>query len=389
MSENLSRISEFRLTRFQYRRDRDIGDSQVRFSLQHAVALELTDGAGRTGLGFAGSLFDPLSSLAALTATFATQVWPGLEGAMPAALIHRVDRPRGGNRRDAAHGFSEAIQIALWDLAAQSAGIPLADYLGGRRRRVPAYASGLDFHMTDAEYTAFFTHAASKGFRAFKIKVGHPDPDWDIHRMELLQRAVGPRSAFMIDANEAWTAKQAATRLHLFHKAGFDPVWVEDPILRDDFDGLKMLSAEAPWTLINSGEYLDLTGRRALLQARATDILNVHGRITDVMRIGWLAADMGVPVSLGNTFLETGVHTACALSEVEWLEYSFLNYDHLVDEPYLIQDGFIHVPDVPGVGLRLSDSARRDWAAPEPLAPDAIRTGPPCRLRADAAPQWG
>ena len=384
MSDSLSRLSGFRLTRFQYRRDRDIGDSQVRFSMQHAVALELTDKAGRTGLGFAGALFDPMASLAALEATFATHVWPVLDGGVPAALVHRVDRPRGGNRRDAAHGFSEAIQIALWDLAAQDAGMPLADYLGGSRRRVPAYASGLDYHMTDAEFAAFFGHAAAKGFKAFKIKVGNPDPAWDIHRMDLLQRTVGPGAAFMIDANEAWTAKQAATRLHLFHKAGFDPVWVEDPILRDDFDGLRMLSAAAPWTLINSGEYLDLTGRRALLQARATDILNVHGRITDVMRIGWLAADMGVPISLGNTFLETGVQTACALPEVEWLEYSFLNYDHLVDEPYDIHDGFIHVPDVPGHGLRLSDAARREWAAPDPLAEVDIRTGPPCRLRADA-----
>jgi len=176
MSDTVSRLSGFRLTRFQYRRDRDIGDSQVRFPLQHAVALELTDKAGRTGLGFAGALFDPMASLAALEATFITHVWPVLDGGVPAALVHRVDRPRGGNRRDAAHGFSEAIQIALWDLAAQDAGMPLADYLGGSRRRVPAYASGLDYHMTDAEFAAFFGHAAAKGFKAFKIKVGNPDP---------------------------------------------------------------------------------------------------------------------------------------------------------------------------------------------------------------------
>ena len=51
------------------------------------------------------------------------------------------------------------------------------------------------------------------------------------------------------------------------------------------------------------------------------------------MRIGWLAAELGIPVSLGNTFLEVGVHMACALPEVEWLEYSFQNFDHLVDQP--------------------------------------------------------
>ena len=54
------------------------------------------------------------------------------------------------------------------------------------------------------------------------------------------------------------------------------------------------------------------------------------------MRIGWLAAELGIPVSLGNTFLEVGVHMACALPEVEWLEYSFQNFDHLVDRPIQI-----------------------------------------------------
>ena len=88
-----------------------------------------------------------------------------------------------------------------------------------------------------------------------------------------------------------------------------------------------------------------------LMLAGGTDILNVHGQVTDVMRIGWLAAELGIPVSLGNTFLEVGVHMACALPEVEWLEYSFQNFDHLVDEPMEIRDGWIHAPDRPGHGL--------------------------------------
>ena len=89
--------------------------------------------------------------------------------------------------------------------------------------------------------------------------------------------------------------------------------------------------------------------------AGGTDILNVHGQVTDVMRTGWLAAELGVPVSLGNTFLEVGVHMACALPEVEWLEYSFQNFDRLVEQTMDIRDGWIHAPDRPGHGLVLSD----------------------------------
>ncbi|WP_027031016.1 hypothetical protein [Mesorhizobium loti] len=58
------------------------------------------------------------------------------------------------------------------------------------------------------------------------------------------------------------------------------------------------------------------------------------------MRIGWLAAELGIPVSIGNTFLEVGVHMAAALPEVEWLEYSFQNFDHLVEQPIDIRDGY-------------------------------------------------
>ena len=189
----------------------------------------------------------------------------------------------------------------------------------------------------------------------------------------------------MIDANEAWSPKEAAARLAIFRSAGHDLIWVEDPIMRDDFDGLRALSAAHPWTQINSGEYLDVSGRARLLMARATDIINLHGRVAEVMRTGWLAHELGIPVAMGNTTLELGVHTGAALPECRWLEYSFQNYDHLVDAPIPIEDGFAHVPDRPGLGFALSDAAKRDWSEPEPLDGRPARTGPACRFLANAA----
>ncbi len=373
-------LADWRLTRFQARRDRVIGDSQVRFDAFHALAVELVDGAGRRGLGFAHSMWDPLPPLAALEATFAQHVWPGLDGRVPAALVHRVERPRGGNQRDADYGFREALQIALWDLAAQQAGLPLAEYLGGTRQSAPVYASGLDFHLSDVEYGAFFERAAGLGFTAFKIKVGHPDVDWDINRLDILRQVAGSNITVMADANEAWSPKEAAQRLTQYARAGHHLYWIEDPILRSDFEGLRDLIGLLPGTLVNSGEYLDVSGRARLLMARATDIINVHGRITEVMRTGWLAAELGIPVALGNTTLETGVHAACALPEVPWLEYSFQNYDFLVEEPFRIEAGRIHRTDRPGLGLTLSETARRDWAAPDVLDDAAMQTAPDCAL---------
>ena len=370
------RIAEYRITRYQFARDRIIGDSQVRIDAVHVAALELVGEDGQTGLGFVQSLFHPLPAQAEIVRVFEEEVWSGLVGQPPLALVHRVQRPRGGNRRLFGLPFEEALQVALWDLSAKQAGLPLHSLLGSRRKRVRAYASGLDFHLGDDEFQAFFAHADALGYRAFKIKVGHPDFDRDLSRLELLRKTVRPGASIMIDANEAWGAKEASVKLHKIHNLGYELLWVEDPILRHDFEGLRMLKAVTPETMINSGEYLDAAGKRLLMQAGATDMLNVHGQVTDVMRIGWLAAELGIPVTLGNTFLEIGVHMACALPEVELLEYSFQNLNHLVDEPMAIVDGWIQAPERPGHGLVLSEGARRQWAQPDVLPHDKLDRPP-------------
>lgn len=361
------RITEFRITRFQFARDRVIGDSQVRIDDVNIAALELIADTGAVGLGFIQGLLVPLPDEDEIVRVFRAEAWPGLEGQPPAALVHRVSRPRGGNQRAYSLNFHEAIQVALWDLAAKEVGLPLHQMLGSRRDRVEAYASGLDFHLSDEEFAKFFARANAIGYRAFKIKVGHPDFDWDLNRLRILKEVVRKDALIMIDANEAWGAKEALVKLTAIRDAGHELLWVEDPILRNDYFGLKMLKDACNWTLINSGEYLDAHGKRLLMEADATDILNVHGQVTDVMRIGWLAADRGIPVSLGNTFLEVGIHMACALPEVQWLEYSFQNFDHLVDEPVEIKDGWAYAPNRPGHGLVLSETARKEWARPKLL----------------------
>jgi L-alanine-DL-glutamate epimerase-like enolase superfamily enzyme len=355
-------IAGFDITRFAFRRDRVIGDSQVRIDTCNVGVLELRDDAGNVGTGFFLNLFHPLPDRAELLRAFRTEAFDGLEGEPPEGLIHRITRPRGGNNRALPHGFGEAIDQALWDLAAQHVGLSLWRYLGGTSPRVRAYASGLDFNLSDTDYVGFFAAAREKGFDAFKIKVGHPDLAWDLRRLRLLVEAVGEGRTIMVDANEAWTPKEAIRRLHAYRDAGFDILWIEDPCIRDDFEGLRQVADAVPFTHLNTGEYLDLSGKRRLIAARAVDILNVHGRIADVLRASWLAAEHGIRVSLGNTFLELGVHLAAALPEADWLEYSFQNYNHLTDQPVRFDGGYAIAPDRPGHGLKLSEVARRDHA---------------------------
>ena len=355
-------VVEYRLTRLQFARDRIIGDSQVQADQAQLVAVELIDAGGATGLGFAQSLFVPLPDPAEIDRIFAVEAWPLLEGQHPAACALSVQKARGGNVRRMTLPLEESLQHAIWDLFAKQAGLPLWQMLGGHRRPVPVYASGLDFHLSDHDFTELFGNASNRGFRGYKIKVGHPEIGRDLHRLDLLRKATGGDRPVMIDANEAWTAQEAAQALQTFMRAGHDIYWIEDPIPRDDFDGLRLLRSLGI-ARVNAGEYLDLSGKRRLLEARACDMLNVHGQVSDVMRAGWLANEANVEVTFGNTFLELGVNMALALPGVRWLEYSFQNFDHLVEEPFAITDGMIQPRDVPGHGLTLSARARATGGA--------------------------
>jgi L-alanine-DL-glutamate epimerase-like enolase superfamily enzyme len=364
-------ISAFRITRFQFARDRTIGDSQVRAEAANVVAIELLDDAGRSGLGFCQSLFTSLPDEAEITRIFEEEAWPNLIGRSPATLALRVSRPRGGNVRRMTIPFEESLQHAVWDLFAQQSGLPLWKMLGAERDRVGVYASGLDYHLSDHDFSELFGAAAARGFRGFKIKVGHPEVERDLHRLELLARATGGDRPVMIDANEAWTAQETIEALKLFERAGHRIYWIEDPIPRDDFDGLRMLRTLGI-TRVNSGEYLDLSGKRKLLEAKACDMLNVHGQVSDVMRAGWLAGEHNVEVTLGNSFLEIGLNMALALPGTRWLEYSFQNFEHLVEHPFEIADGTIRAHDVPGHGLKLSRDARDRHRQPTLLADAAL-----------------
>ncbi len=355
-------IESYQITRYQFPRHRPIGDSQVRFDMHYIGALELRSSSGKVGLGFFGALFFPLPPLGEMQRLFETEVAPKLLGQSPFVLTNRQARPRGGNIRS--HMFSQAVDQAVWDLQAKELELPLYRLLGGTNNRVPAYASGLDYHLSTEDACAFFATARERGFTAFKIKVGHPELSWDIARLRAISGVVGPNALLMVDANEAWSPKEAVRRAHAYRDAGLTIYWFEDPCLRDDFDGLARVAAEVPFAHVNSGEYLDLHGKRMLMEHRAVDILNVHGNISDTLQAGWLAAEYGIPISLGNTPFELGVHLAAALPEAQWMEYSFQDYDMVVEQPIVFEGGYAIAPDRPGHGLALSEQGRQEYARP-------------------------
>ena len=356
-------IESHRITRYQFPRSRPIGDSRVGPADTHFIgSLELWSSSGHVGLGFFGSLLFPLPPLAELERVFAAEVAPWLLGQNPFALTNRAIRHREHNI--GSNVFVQAIDHALWDLQGKELGLPLYRLLGGTNSRVVAYASGLDFHLDMEDFYTFYAMAAERGYSAFKIKVGHPDGAWELERLKILVDIVGPDATLMIDANEAWTPKEAVLRAYAYREAGYNIYWIEDPCLRDDFEGLAYVAQKTPFVHINVGEYVDLQGKRKLLEHRAADILNVWGSFTDMSTAGWLAAGYGIPVSLSNMYLEMGVSMATALPGVTFMENSIQAYGLLVEEPVAFEDGYAIAPERPGHGLVLSEAARAEYAQP-------------------------
>jgi L-alanine-DL-glutamate epimerase-like enolase superfamily enzyme len=357
-----SLIDGYRLTRFRLPATRVLGDAHTRIDVTSVGSLELFAATGEVGTGFFASIFSPLPPLAELERAFALEVGPAVVGENAFALLNRLRRPRGGLWR---HGFfAEAVDHALWDIAAKALGMPLYELLGARRDEVPVYASGLDYHLKTEESCSFFAGATDEGFRAVKAKVGYPTLDEELERLHAIVRHVGAGTTLMVDANEAWSPKEAIRRVHAYRDSGLDVYWLEDPCLRTDLYGLAAVARATPFTRVNAGEYLDVQGHLSLLAHQGVDVLNVHGDISGALESARLAALHGIPVSVGNSLGDVCVHVAAALPELTWMEWSFLGYEHLVEEPIGVRNGVALAPDRPGHGLSISERARREYASP-------------------------
>ncbi|HYP85058.1 mandelate racemase/muconate lactonizing enzyme family protein [Variovorax sp.] len=171
------------------------------------------------------------------------------------------------------------IDLALWDLAARRAGQPLWRYLGGRQARIPVYASGINPQGA----TEMAQRMRAAGHRAFKLKVGFGAAR-DIDNLQALRRELGDAAPLMVDANQAWTLREAldmAPRL-----APFGLGWLEEPLRADrPWSQWQQLRAQAPMPLAG-GE--NLAGDDAFDAAIAANVFSVMQ--PDVAKWGGISA---------------------------------------------------------------------------------------------------
>jgi L-alanine-DL-glutamate epimerase-like enolase superfamily enzyme len=252
-----------------------------------------------------------------------------------------------------------AVDIALWDLKARRAGLPLAKLLGAYRDSVLAYnTSGGFLHESVEQITRNAAASMAAGIAGIKIKVGHPDCAVDLRRVRGVREFLGDDVPLMVDANQQWDRPTAMRMGRALDEFGL--TWIEEPLDAYDATGHARLS-RALVTPIASGEMLtSVAEHRRLIDADAVSVLQPDapriGGITPFLELATLASGAGL--SLAPHFaMQIHLHLAAAYPSETWVEH-FEWLDPLFAERLETRDGRMLVPSRPGLGITLSDEAR-------------------------------
>lgn len=252
-----------------------------------------------------------------------------------------------------------AVDTALWDLAAQAAGLPLFRALGAERDEVAVYATGGWLSLSTGELVEEAQRLRDAGFDHYKLKVGLPDWRDDVARVGALRSALGTEMGLMVDANQGWsvtTAIAAGTAL-----AELALAWLEEPVDADDIAGAAQVSAAIDVPVAAGETVFGLEGFRALVEHAAADVLMPDlarcAGPTGFLQVASLADAASLPVT-AHTFTEVSAHLIAACAQGTFVEYVPGWWERLFEEAPAIVDGRLRLPDTPGLGVRFSAEAK-------------------------------
>ncbi|MET0606183.1 MAG: enolase C-terminal domain-like protein [Beijerinckiaceae bacterium] len=250
------------------------------------------------------------------------------------------------------------LDMAAWDALARAANLPLCALLGGSVGAVRAYNSnGLWLKDPQAVAAEAIELRDEGGFGGLKLRLGRDDPRDDLATLAAVREAIGDKTQLMIDFNQGLNLEEALRRCHLIDDQGL--AWIEEPIIYDNLDGYAKLTAELK-TPIQIGE--NFYGPRELykaIQKKACDLVMPDfmriGGVTGWMRAAAIAGAAGVPIST-HLYPEVAAHVMRATETAHWLEWQDWA-DPILQEPYRVREGMLHIPEKSGVGLEWDEDA--------------------------------
>jgi len=355
----MPRIEKVEASAFEIPTEQPESDGTLEWQKTTLVVAEVTAG-GKRGLGY--TYANPA------TARFIKDELAGVVTGLEAldipcaweAMRHAIRN--FGAQSMVAMGRS-AVDAALWDLKGKLLDVSIARLLGCARERVPVYGSGGFTSYTPEKLAEQLGGWVLEGMRRVKMKVGRVLAE-DAARVELARTAIGPEVELFVDANGAYSRKQALAMAETF--AAFEVTWFEEPVSSDDLEALRFLREQAPMD-IAAGEYgYDLSYFQRLIPA--VDILQADATrccgITGFLQVAALCEAAQISLS-AHCAPALHLHVACALprfAHIEWF------HDHTRIERMLF-DGIrtpergMVAPDLsrPGFGIELKRQDAEDY----------------------------
>lgn len=330
------------------------GDGTFAWNSTTLVVVELACGDG-TGLGYTYSH----KTAALLAQDLIDKVVVGSDPFDTNALFARMRyEQRNYGREGVAATALSAVDIALWDLKAKLMGQPLVRVLGQMREAVPVYGSGGFTTYTDSQLKEQLAGWLQQGITRVKMKIGaHPEDD--VRRVAVAREAIGDETELFVDANGAYSCKQALSFSETFAK-DYRVSWFEEPVSSDDLEGLHQLRTAGPAGMdIAAGEYgFTAMYLQRMLEAQAVDVLQADatrcGGVTGFMDVAALCDAHPLPLS-AHCAPTVHTHIASSARPLRHVEYF---HDHARIERMLF-DGFRELvqgalyPDLstPGLGI--------------------------------------
>jgi L-alanine-DL-glutamate epimerase-like enolase superfamily enzyme len=280
-----------------------------------------------------------------------------------------VGRTRNLGRPGIVSMAISAVDTALWDLKARLLNLPLVTLLGAVRAAAPVYGSGGFTSYPERKLQSQLRGWVEHGIPRVKMKIGR-DAAADISRVRAARKAIGRDAELFVDANGAYSRKQALAQAQAFTEFGVK--WFEEPVSSDDLAGLHLLRDRAPAGIdIAAGEYgYDLTYFQRMLAAEAVDVLQADatrcGGFTGFLEVAALCQAFHVPLS-AHCAPALHMHVCCAATPIRHIEYF---HDHVRIERMFFDgvrppvNGELQ-PDLsrPGMGLELKRADAQRFAA--------------------------
>ncbi len=340
-------------------------DGTLEWNRTTLVLVEV-DAGGRTGIGYTYASESAANVVHTLLA-------PALHGkdamSPPARYMEMWRQVRNLGRAGVCATAISAVDCALWDLKARLMELPLVSLLGQMRESVPVYGSGGFTSYSDEQLASQLGSWVEQGISQVKMKIGRSMAR-DHERLRVARSAIGSGTELYVDANGAYSARQAVAQAETF--GTFDVRWFEEPVSSDDLEGLRFVREHTPASMeIAAGEYgYDIFYFRRMLQAGAVDVQQADitrcGGVTGLLQVAALCQAHNTPLSF-HTAPALHAHVACAVPMAKNVEYF---HDHARIEDMLF-DGLPALingelrPDLsrPGLGLELKRTASGTIAA--------------------------